>query len=471
MGAFDDYQAPATRAPKSGGAFSDYQGAPPAPTVAPSTALNMGGLPDWLGKEGQGGSAIQSANEGVLPALRDYALAGADDLTFGAAQGWGPKNIGDMIARAHANLGPMDYVEQAGAYGLGPGKFNVGGKIADLMGGGRLARVGGSAAESATASGLGAVGHGDVDPMDVLKTMGTGLVVGAVTGALPGAGKPTPTSPSTADLSATEKNAWRQVENTPANVGAVNQALGDMRMNMTPGTRAKLGPLESGINTVEREASNTNALSAGDVASFQRALMDAARTSGQTKIAGDYGRALDTALGSRGKGVIDAAQQASLRTKTVGEIDNLLTNPARAPAAIPGLLAKNSDFYDKLHPDLAPMLSDVSQVGPSMMKNIGQRAVKAGTQAAVGYGAHALGLGPMESLASGVLTGAVLPEVSNRASASSVTATLLAARHLAATGQKLPSSAFAQPAGPLARGFGDLARQTGYGLGAGGSLP
>ena len=159
MGVMDSYKppsaAPSSDVPSSG-VMSTYK--PPAP-VTPSAPATQG----W-----------QSANEGVLPALRDYGLAGIDDLTLGAAKAHLPADVGQMIAQAHSNLGPMDPILSAAAYGFGPGKIL--GPIGRSLGG---AGVGGVAAEGALAGGANAaVGTQDPSLGGVAKGAGQGAALG-----------------------------------------------------------------------------------------------------------------------------------------------------------------------------------------------------------------------------------------------------------------------------------------------------
>ena len=154
-----------------------------APIVGGATASapqeQHGALYNTLFKEGAGGTAYQSADEGIFPALRDYALAGADDLTLGGLKTIAPKSVGDMIVQAHSNLGPMGYVEGAAAYGLGPGKV-----LAPIAKGLAGTGIAGMATEGALAGGGSTIAGGDVSPWDIAKGAAGGAALGGVAGGL-----------------------------------------------------------------------------------------------------------------------------------------------------------------------------------------------------------------------------------------------------------------------------------------------
>ena len=73
------------------------------PVVGGAAPEQHGALYNTFLKEGSGGSALGSADEGILPAARDYGLAGLDDLTLGYGV---PNALKEATARAQSNLGP-----------------------------------------------------------------------------------------------------------------------------------------------------------------------------------------------------------------------------------------------------------------------------------------------------------------------------------------------------------------------------
>jgi hypothetical protein len=151
--------------------YAKYLAAPPAQE-------QHGALYNALFKEGSGGSITSSADEGVLPALRDYGLAGLDDITLGAARAHLPTSVGNMIAQAHSNLGPMDPILGAAAYTAGPGKLL--GPAGRALGGSGVA---GTMAEGMLAGGANAaVGSQDPSLSGIAAGAGQGAALGAAAG-------------------------------------------------------------------------------------------------------------------------------------------------------------------------------------------------------------------------------------------------------------------------------------------------
>lgn len=180
-------------APSSGGFGKDPLANAPTAEATPQ----HGALYNALFKESSGGgSALTSADEGVLPALRDYSLAGLDDVTMGL----GPKLLGltGAAQQAQQNLGPMGYVTGAATYGLGPGKvLGPAGKAIGALS--PVAKpVVSAAAEGALAGGGWSGMHGG-DPVTGALTGaalgGAGSAVGAGIGKLAGFAAPPETQP------------------------------------------------------------------------------------------------------------------------------------------------------------------------------------------------------------------------------------------------------------------------------------
>lgn len=283
----------------------------PAGAAAPAQAQH-GALYNTLFKEGAGGNAFGSADEGVFPALRDYALAGWDDLTLGLGV---PSSLKDATARAQSNLGPMSYITGAAAYGLGPGKLL--GPVGQAIGAySPVAKgVAGMAAEGALAGGASAEGHGTDVGTGALEggiLGGTAGGVGKGLGAIAGWAKPPVTTPYNfapvvSDLGTAKSALYDQGKDIHVNPDSVVAALG------TGQTTAGMTPfISSGFkNTLSQieNAVNQGGHSANDIADYAQNLR------------ADYGRNPNASNADR----ILASQVA----------DNLVGNPDRG---IPGVL-------------------------------------------------------------------------------------------------------------------------------------
>ena len=177
MGAFDDYQPP------KGGAFGDYQ--PPSaggPQDLGTTAL-------WNKPANVGWGDYMLAHlakpfQGANQAAQDYSRTAVDAATFGLGDRLQSYLTGNPLekeraetAAASGRLGAMAPIVSGAMYAVGPGELGLGARVAERLGGGWLAGVGGAAAEGAGTGALGAAGHDE--------SIGQGALVG---GALGGAG-------------------------------------------------------------------------------------------------------------------------------------------------------------------------------------------------------------------------------------------------------------------------------------------
>jgi hypothetical protein len=341
-------------------------------------------------------------------------------------------------------------------------------RIADFLAG----RVGG-AAEQGTIAATGSAGHGG-SASDDLKAGLIGAVTGAATG--PGGSKTTPVTPPTSDLEQLNKTAWTKAENTPVNPQAVANQLGWTKQNLTPGERTVMsGGLGTAVNKAGREALNSKSMSADDVSKFQDALWNAARNDvglwrspADQMLASKFSGALDTALGPA-LPVVQEANKATGAMKTGKEIDNWLTNPSAAPKQIQGALAKDPDFYNH-QPGLREQLTNIAakaKPDPSVSQAVGSEIAKRLTGAAIGTGAsYAFGGGLPGDLA-GAAVGAAIPSAVSKFKTNQIRNSLLAAKHLNATGLKLDPSEFGS--GTVQSGL-DLLRQGAYGAGAAGKF-
>ena len=172
----------------------------------------------------------------ALSKLHNAAVGGnlfnrvvTDSATFGGADKLqslvpGGPSVDELRAqtgpKSRKDIGPVaSAIADASGYALGGGSLGAGEKIAARMGGGYLARIGGGALESGGASAIGTLGHGgDVD--EAAKSGGVGLLLGAATGAIPGArGASRSVRPPTSDLEATASRSLCAVEQDPVSDG------------------------------------------------------------------------------------------------------------------------------------------------------------------------------------------------------------------------------------------------------------
>jgi hypothetical protein len=395
-----------------------------------------------------------------------------DSATFGGADVLQGKIAGSpstdelraQTEEAKKQIGPVgSATAELSGYAMVPGGLKVGEGLAGLAGGGKLARIGGSALENAGASGLGTLGHGG-SWTDAGKNALVGLGVGTLTGALPGGAGTRPTTPLTSELKTNAQNAFTPLENTWINSRGVGQNFDRVTSGLP--TRADLSSsLNSKIDEISNEiGDSTGVMSVDTIARYQRALMKAARGDVDRKVAGDYGRAFDTSLGPHAPAVADANALAN-KYKTSRDIDKWLTDPGKAPSAVAGKLNKSPQYYQS-EPGLFDALKQVGDKAkePPLWKKARDYAADAAIKSAIGAGgAYALGQNPLAGAATGFATKVALPHVAAGVAAGPVRQGLLAAQHLNATGVPVNPDVFVNP---WLQGIGMLARKGGYAAGA-----
>ena len=402
-------------------------------------------------------------------------------------------------AELKGDLGPLGAgsAELAG-YALGPGKFEIGGKIAAKLGTGIISRMAGSAAENAGASVLGTVGHGDTDVGDNLRAAVIGGGIGAATGALPGAKgdlAPSATNSPTAGLQTATKQAFTPLETVKIDPGHIGPAFDGVTANLSSGMKTDMGDaLTSATKKISGEMADKfrsgDDITADDIAKFQKTLGRAGNAPGagptDSIIAQQYSDALSKAVskapptdwgnvapGTDLSQAIGAANKVGNQAKTSDDIDNWIklaaSKPDKVPDAVDKALDDNPQFY-QTHPDLQPMLQGVADSKPGPWSKF---AGKAGTmlgEAAIGAGAEYLGgQNPLVGGLAGLATGALTPSLGGKMRGSALAAKLAQARHLNATGQKLPMSSFA-PGVPVLGPMGAYGRQAAPGIGASGAF-
>jgi hypothetical protein len=316
----------------------------------------------------------------------------------------------------------------------------------------------GGAAEQGTIAAAGTAGHGG-SASDTAKAFGVGGTIGSVLGS---GAKEAPVGRSADELKQANEAAWKAAEQTSVNPQTVANALGWTKQSLTPGEQMilKSSGLNNAVNQAGRTALNAGSMSVDDVAKFQGALQDAARSGSEQRLASKFSGALANGLGPNESSVLQQANAATNTMKTDRDISGWLEDPKSAPAKIKSALVANPDFYDS-QPGLKDALTQISQSGqPSMTQNIihdlATRLFKGAATAVAG--------GPV----AGAVTAAVAPTVKAGIRAAPIRNSLLAAQHLNSTGLKLDPSAFAQPG--VISNTGDLLRQATAAAGARGSL-
>ena len=301
-----------------------------------------GALYNALFKEGAGGTAYQSADEGVFPALRDYALAGADDLSLNTLRSVAPKSVGDAIAQAHSNLGPMDYVTGAATYGLGPGKVLA--PIGRAIGG---AGIGGMAAEGALAGGIGGGASNDDNPLwGSVKGAAGGALLGGAAGGV-GAGiaklgaKPGVIDPQAAVDATTQvtRDLYAQGKQIPIQPTHADNAFDNVLTNLDPSEETGLSDgfskkIQTIRNAIESQGVLGNQLNANQVDSWRRQIYDAASTGIDGKIAAQIGDNLGGAIDAAGGSPWNATAKNAYKQQRNAEVLQTLSQKAAAGAPL-----------------------------------------------------------------------------------------------------------------------------------------
>jgi hypothetical protein len=310
---FDQFDATTAAAPAGGGGnpFDQFD------AKAKPTQAQHGALYNALFKEGTGGSAFASADEGILPAARDYALAGLDDLTLGYGV---PSALKSATAQAQSNLGPMSYVTGAATYGLGPGK--VLGPAGEAIGALSPVAKGAAsmAAEGALAGGASGLSHGTGDPFSDVATgvLEGGVLGGATAGLAKGAnaglqkafGSPGSIDPAAAITATkgTRDTLYGQLQSIPIGANSLKNAY--QSATLTPGMAADVSP---GFNTLigrQLEQVDAGGITANDVADFAKNLRAGATSNGDQILAGKISDNLIGALPSEAQSTLQAADAA-----------------------------------------------------------------------------------------------------------------------------------------------------------------
>ncbi len=399
-----------------------------------------------------------------------------DTMTFGLADtlagGLGGKTqqMRDATAQNRADIGPV----ASGAadligYAAGPGAAGAGTKLATRMGGGLLARMGGSAAENAAAAGAGTLGHGGTVG-DALKDAAIGGVVGGVTGAIPtSAGTVAHVSP-TADLGAAKDAAYAGLTQK-FNGSKIGDALLATTKNMDAGLQSKMSDsLSSQVAKVAKIAKDKGSVTANDIADFYSSLRGAAQGGEDYKLAQKYIDRLNKGVGSAA-GDIASADAAHNAFKTSAEIDDWLENPSAARASVRSRLEDKPQFYNNA---AGPGLASVAKLAPNpptgdLGRQVAGHIVKGALRAGVGAGASALlGGGLGTDLAAGAIT-AALPAVPGRFYGNMAKNRLRAAQQALNGVDVSPTSM--RDVNPISDWAGWLARNAGYGAGAAGAYP
>lgn len=418
---------------------------------------------------------------------------------LGIGQGPNGQTVAQQVEGAGKDIGPVaSGVADLAGYAVGPGKLALGERLAGRLGTGIVSRMAGSAAENAGASVLGTTGHGDFNVGDNLRAAAIGGTVGAATGALPGAKgdlAPSATNSPTAGLQAATKQAFTPLESVKIDPGHIGPAFDGVTAGLSSGMKTDMGDaLTSATKKISGEMADKfrsgDTVTADDIAKFQKTLGRAGNAPGagptDSVIAQQYSDALSKAVknaqptdwgavapGTDLSQAIGAANKVGNQAKTSDDIDNWIklagSKPDKVPDEVGKALDNNPQFY-QTHPDLQPMLQGVADSKPGGWSKF---AGKAGTmlgEAAIGAAAEAIGgQNPLVGGLAGLATGAITPSLGGKMRGSALAMKLAQARHLNATGQKLPTSSFA-PSVPVLGPLGAYGRQAAPGIGASGAF-
>ena len=403
--------------------------------------------------------------------MADSATAGLGAQALdklGVAQGPDGQTVAQQVEGAGKDIGPVaSTAADLAGYAVGPGKLAVGEKLASLAGGKLLARMGGSAAEGALASGVGTLGHGG-SLQDAGTAATVGGLTGALTGALPGGRGARPVTPPNADLQATASGLYTPLKSKvyppvgPAS--AMTKASLDVDKGLESKMSSNMGDKIAQINRIIGSGGN---VTADNIASFQSALRGAARNPADEAIAEKYAAQFNKGVGSKTAADIAAANRASNIAQTGSEIEGWAANPAGAPAAVKSALENYPNFY-KTQPGLFDALNAVGKKAPSADPSISSEVGKAVGKHLLGMaigGATGYALGnPYEGIATTAL-GAASPMAFSRLARIPTRNALLAAQHLNATGMKVDPGVYTNR---FLQGLGVMSRQAGYGAGSAG---
>jgi hypothetical protein len=437
--------------------------APPAPAAPEAPWFSAGSGPDKIGEFV--GKMADSATGGLGATALD---------ALGIGQGPGGQTVAKQVESAGQDIGPLaSGAADIAGYAIGPGKLAVGEKLASLAGGKLLARMGGSAAEGALASGVGTLGHGG-SLQDAGTAATVGGLIGGVTGALPGGRGARPVTPPTSELKTNMQNAFQPLENTWVNARNTGQNFNKVTSSLP--TRTDLSSnFNSKVDEIAKEIGDSSGvLSADTIARYQRVLGGAARNDIDRNTARNYVDALNISLGPHAPAVADANTLAN-KFKISREIDKWGTDLASAPSAIASRLDKKPQFYQG---DVGNALREIGAKAPSD-ESIASAAGKA---AASAIGKHLLGAaigggvgymtgqglpGDIAGLALGAAVPSAAGRIASRVASIPTRNALLAAQHLNATGIPVNPGVYTPR---WLQGLGVMSRQAGYGMGASGAF-
>jgi len=445
-------------------------GAPAAAPDAPKGRLNQIIEGDILGKPPTNPNAYvpgQIAGYQVpgLATLENFGNRAADTMTAGL-----PDTIAGALGRLTGgpNADQMRAATEAGKEQLGPiastaadiigytasGAPKAGAALARLLGGGLAARMASGAVEGGATSLAGSLGHGETDPEALGQSLALGTAIGGATGVLP-AGRKQVHTPSTSDLKFNAETAWQWPQNTQVNPNDVSTALVNTHLNLTPGERRLMGSkVDKTVQGIMKDA-QVNSLTADDVSKFQDVIMEAANSKKKRRIAGLFTDALENTLGPE----VQRARTATNIAKTSGELDALIADPATAPAKVKGMLAKQSQYYqtDPALPDMLESIAAKDKPEPSIGRQVSLALGKHALGAAAGTGIGYVTGGGLPADLAGAALGAAVPAAFYKNRMGAIRNSLLAAKHLNATGMKLSPNNFAGPS-PIGTLLSELIR-------------
>ena len=261
--------------------------------------------PDWLPGAGWLHKLSNIYDDAATAGFADTATAKVGDLMRSIGVGNATPDVDTLRAQTAQNrkdVGPVaSGVTDVLGYTTGLGKLGAGDALATKLGGGYLARIGGSAAENAGANVLGTVGHGDTDVGDNLRALATGLATGTVTGSLTRgsqAGAPSPT----AGLKADTKVAFDPLTTVKYDPGHFGPDFDTVTSGLSSKAKVDMGDALTGATKkISQEMADKfrsgDTITADDVAGFQRTLSRAGSAPGagptDPLIARQYSDALD----------------------------------------------------------------------------------------------------------------------------------------------------------------------------------
>ena len=443
-----------------------------------------------------GDIAYRAANTGSL-GLLDYANAGVH-----AAEG---ESYGDALTKIQqqndewgANHPYAALAADVAGYGLGAGKFGVGGKIATKLGGSLLARAAGAGAENIgstlVSDELKSQGAVNQDPGSLLKDLAISGTVGSLTGAIPGGkGKLADIPSPTADLKTATAAAFAPLKNAEFHPGDIGPAYDGAVSSISSGQKVKLdGDFKAKMSEISQEmADKYNAnkpISADDIASYSQALRDNASGPLEQNVAKDLDNALHGAVknanptgtsqtGPQVSQAIKDANAAAEQKNASQNIDDWIKQAqsgkaGSVPDAINNKLDNNPGFFQS-QPGLRDALTDAATprgIGSKVVQGMAHPLADAAIGGTVTAGGNMLfGSGdPTTSILEGLATGAGGALVGHgfaQKRTNDLVAKLAAARHLNATGQSAPASAFKKGI-PVLGPMATYAPRVGVGVGA-----